>query len=310
VLTQRVARLEEANRALGTRHERLDGLASEPLPLEPLPLPRLLASDAAPPVGYRRVVEALERRAAARRKARAWAEAASAYPDSAPSAASADVKDAANAAVAGALATRRFGGLTLSHYLRGDARRIVLVLDGPSLRTSRAVCERCSDGFPAHQIVVPQMDAVHYKAIVTAVAECPYVGARLQRLDHWLEANKGRGFRCVAFVADFETQLLGRLKDRIVPAHDLMRFFRYGYPDDHCLLALTVALRPPLHDAAWVVDFVQHEASINGYRAVLKTVRKYHLAFFLFDITAVSAASEGHPQTEAERDLDVAEIAD
>jgi hypothetical protein len=51
------------------------------------------------------------------------------------------------------------------------------------------------------------------------------------------------------------------------------------------VLALTVALRPPVHRAEHVEEFVVHEGALCGYRVALRERIVYHLCCLVFDIT-------------------------
>lgn len=271
---QRCKEVEASNRRLGERQARLEALCPE------LSVGTVEWSPSEAPEGYRTVASELVAREA-KGSGKAWAERRSMYAGSAESRA---VKERMNAAIIEAIAAIHGDGLP--PFLAADPRRVLVVLDAPCRGTSKAVLRRWPRlGDVCHQIVVPQMDALHYREFI---ADGPYLGVRAQRLDHWLCSNRGRGFQCVALVADFETRLLGRLQERLVPAQDLMRFFRFRYagraPGDRCVLALTVSLRPPVHEPRTVVEFVEHEARLSGYRAEVRRVEKYHLAWFLFDV--------------------------
>ena len=57
---------------------------------------------------------------------------------------------------------------------------------------------------------------------------------------------------------------IGGRSARLCPAADVMRFFRFGYPADVCVLAFTVGLEDPAPTAEEVDAFVRCEATLNG----------------------------------------------
>ena len=69
-----------------------------------------------------------------------------------------------------------------------------------------------------------------------------------------------------------------------------------------CVLALTVSLRPPVAAAEAVVEFVEYEGALCGYRVALRECVKYHCLGLVFDVTkegarGVPADPEGHGPT-------------
>ena len=185
-------------------------------------------------------------------------------------AASTDEKKKVNESIGVALKKLCSGGLDLGERLRSNPNEVLVVLDAPSLATSKAVLSM----FPtmtqvAHQIIVPQADLLQYFQIISGGNgdHDMYIGIRAQRLDHWLCANAKVGFKTILFYADFETTFVGNHTKQFSPAMDIQRYFRHAYPAEPVsLLVLTVKVRPPRgHEISVVNDFVQYEGLLNGY---------------------------------------------
>jgi len=185
-------------------------------------------------------------------------------------AASTDEKKKVNESIGVALKKLCSGGLDLSERLRSNPNEVLVVLDAPSLATSKAVLSM----FPtmaqvAHQIIVPQADVLQYFQMISGGNgdHEMYLGLRAQRLDHWLCANAKVGFKTILFYADFETTFVGNHTKQFSPAMDIQRYFRHAYPAEPVsLLVLTVKVRPPRgHEISVVNDFVQYEGLLNGY---------------------------------------------
>lgn len=227
------------------------------------------------------------------RRDRAQAAVSSRYPET-PS--SAETKAFCNAGIAELLLELHSD---LPERLRQNMQEVLLVLDTPSLGTSTTLMERIpglGEASVCHQIVVPQMDLGHLFAMQDASAP-RYVGARAQRLDHYLEANKDRRLRTLLLYADFEKTLLGDSGKLLCPAEDLMRWFRYGYPcTEGCVLGLTLKLRPPkFNSLPAVVGFVEREGALNSYRVRLRRVWADSLTTLLFEVRGAVEAAGGYP---------------
>ena len=166
----------------------------------------------------------------------------------------------------------------LGAHLAADPRNVLLLLDTPQYGSVREMVS----SFPClrfcQQVVVPQADLRHY---IEMLGSEFYVGVRAQRLDHWLCVNAGQFRVCAAFL-DFECRLAGARSARLCPAADVMRFFRFGYPADVCVLALTVGLEDPAPTVEEVDAFVRWEAILNGYDAQLVDSWKYRMASLLY----------------------------
>lgn len=210
----------------------------------------------------------------------------SAYPDAAPH----DFKASINAAFSSLLSSLHPDlGSAAAAGGHGGTRggNVVLLLDAPSFRTTRAVAHACGVDLQraGGLVIVPQYDLVHYVSMVNDPDV--YVGVRLQRLDHWLCVNgPSGGFagRVCGFFADYETGFKGHQEKRLSPAADCERFFRWNYPADECALAITWNLHNG-ESVAEVVAFVSEEAAANGFACQLVESWSYGLGCALFHLT-------------------------
>ena len=108
----------------------------------------------------------------------------------------------------------------------------------------------------------------------------------------------------VAFL-DFECRVLGSRGEALCPMADVMRYFRWGFPADESVLALTVGTWPyvggPLATVASVAAAVAAEAEACGYGLRLLRKWEYRMVTFLWRVSkhrraAGAAAAEGPPQ--------------
>jgi len=205
--------------------------------------------------------------------------------DYGPMPAHAGVKARVNAALAGAIGDV-FGG-ELPAMLASDPRTILLLLDTPQYGTLGELAAKFPSLRCCQQVVVPQADLGHYFEMVRGGEFYP--GVRAQRLDHWLCANSGFGFRCAAAFLDYEIRLVGSLSARLCPAADVMRYFRFGYPAEPAsVLALTVGLEEPAATPERVDAFVRWEAALNGYTAELRESWKFRMVTLLYVVRRTS----------------------
>eukprot|EP01060_Flectonema_neradi_P010006 TRINITY_DN1714_c0_g2_i4.p1 TRINITY_DN1714_c0_g2~~TRINITY_DN1714_c0_g2_i4.p1 ORF type:complete len:675 (+),score=98.43 TRINITY_DN1714_c0_g2_i4:76-2100(+) len=93
-----------------------------------------------------------------------------------------------------------------------------------------------------------------------------------QRFDHWMHSVSGKVSVHSAFL-DFRCRITGNSCRSLHPATDLQLFFRLQIPARPCLLSVTVALYPfgkcPVSSYSDVDEFINHEASLNGYTSKL-----------------------------------------
>lgn len=193
-------------------------------------------------------------------------------------------KQAVNAAIVDLTLKQR---PDLAADLHADSALLLLLLDTPAWGSLQAFTTRL-DGLKAcQQVIIPQPDLAQYLEMIKD--PCQYPGVRAQRLDHWLCVNAEKGFRVACAFLDFECRLHGNFGQQLSPAADVMRYFRFGYPADPSVLCLTVGLWP-YGDKAKVstideVDaFVRHEASLNGYTAVLRSQWVGRLVTLLYEV--------------------------
>lgn len=199
----------------------------------------------------------------------------------------AGVKGKVNAALVAAIA--EITGDALPSLLAEDPKRIILLLDAPQFGTLSSIVERFPEMRYCQQAIVPQADLRHYFEMIRQADFYP--GVRAQRLDHWLCANGGNGFRCVAAFLDYECRLVGAMSARLCPAADVMRYFRFGYPADLSILAITVGLEAPAERPEDVDAFVRTEATLNGYVAELRETWKYRMVTLLYVVRRADVAS-------------------
>lgn len=205
--------------------------------------------------------------------------------DYGPMPAHAGVKARVNAALVGAISDVLGGELPA--MLASDPRTILLLLDTPQYGTLGEIVAKFPSLRCCQQVVVPQADLGHYFEMVRGSDFYP--GVRAQRLDHWLCANSGFGFRCAAAFLDYEIRLVGSLSARLCPAADVMRYFRFGYPaEPTSVLALTVGLEEPAATPERVDAFVRWEAALNGYTAELRESWKFRMVTLLYVVRRTS----------------------
>lgn len=193
----------------------------------------------------------------------------------------ATVKAKVNAALINTI--EKVVGNGLPDELARDPHKILLLLDTPQYGTLSEIVAKFPGLRCCQQIVVPQADLGHYFEMIRSGQFYP--GVRAQRLDHWLCANSGLGFHCVAAFLDFEIRLVGSLSARLCPAADIMRYFRFGYPaEPTSVLALTVGLEEPAATPERVDAFVRYEAALNGYSIELLETWKFRMVTMLYVI--------------------------
>ena len=271
-LTKKEQRLVKANKSLGSYHQRLNSMRPElkvPL-LNQANVVGVQQVDKSTVDNYQMIVSLLDAFCNKKKKKEdhGYLDIPSDFPYE--NAASTDEKKKVNESIGVALKKLCSGGLDLSERLRSNPNEVLVVLDAPSLATSKAVLSM----FPtmaqvAHQIIVPQADVLQYFQMISGGNgdHEMYLGLRAQRLDHWLCANAKVGFKTILFYADFETTFVGNHTKQFSPAMDIQRYFRHAYPAEPVsLLVLTVKVRPPRgHEISVVNDFVQYEGLLNGY---------------------------------------------
>ena len=131
------------------------------------------------------------------------------------------------------------------------------------------------------------VEAIFLEALRSTLVEEPPKG-----LDHWLVTNAGRGVRVAVAFFDFECRVLGRRSEALCPMADVMRYFRYGFPADDSVFALTVGVWPsvkgPLATPASVEAAVLAEARACGFDLQLLRRWDYRMITLLYRVSRPS----------------------
>ena len=174
--------------------------------------------------------------------------------------------------------------------LKQNPHEVVLLLDAPSWGSTRAIAKACGeDLLRCNQVVIPQADLQQYFMMVNDREVS--VGVKAQRLDHWLCTHNESNTRVIAAFLDYECRIMGRHSEALCPMADIMRYFRFGYPADDSVLAITVGTWPykdePLKSVAEVVAAIEDEAKANNYEVQLLKKWEYRMVTLLYRVRRI-----------------------